>query len=160
MTISVVITTIILALLPIFELRGAIPYAVLNGMPLPLAAVTAFAANALVAPLVLIFLETFHRIFYRWRWYAKLFDRVVARTRQKIHAGIEKYGYWGILLFVAIPLPFTGAWTGTLGAWLFGLGKRKTILAATCGVAIAALIVSLVMGLGISALSLFLKAPQ
>lgn len=157
MTTKTLIITALLAMLPISELRGAIPYAVANGMTLPMAALLAFIMNALVAPAAFLFLETFHKLFYHWGWYKRLFDRVVERTRTKLHAKIEKYGYWGLLLFVAVPLPVTGAWTGTLAAWIFGLGRRKSMLMIALGVFIACIIVSLVVGLGVSALSIFVK---
>ncbi|HAE22749.1 MAG TPA: ligand-binding protein SH3 [Spirochaetaceae bacterium] len=157
MPLSTILTTIFLAFLPISELRGAIPYGVARGMPLLEAALLAAACNALVGPVAFIFLETFHKLFYRWAFYARVFDRFVERSRAKVHEKVERYGYLGIMLFVAIPLPITGAWTGTLGAWILGLSKRKTMLAVAAGVVISALIVSLVVGLGVEAFSLFIK---
>lgn len=149
--------TVGLSFLPISELRGAIPFAVARGVPLLEAALLSVACNALVGPVAFVFLETFHKLFYKWPFYARLFDRFVAKARGKVHEKVEKYGYWGIMVFVAIPLPITGAWTGTLGAWILGLGKRKTMVAVAAGVAIAGVIVSLVVGLGVEALSLFIK---
>lgn len=157
MNLSTLIGTIVLSFLPISELRGAIPFAVARGMPLLQAALLATACNALVSPVALLFLETLHRLFYRWHFYARLFDRFVAGARSKVHAQVERYGYWGIMLFVAIPLPITGAWTGTLGAWILGLGRRRTMLAVAAGVVVAGLIVSAVIGLGVGALSIFVK---
>ncbi len=151
------IITVGLSFLPISELRGAIPFAVARGVPLVQAALLAVACNALVGPGAFVFLETFHKLFYKWPVYARIFDRFVAKARGKVHEKVEKYGYLGIMVFVAIPLPITGAWTGTLGAWILGMGKRKTMLAVAAGVAIAGVIVSLVVGLGVEALSLFIK---
>jgi len=105
----------------------------------------------------MIFLETVHRLLYRWSFYAGIFDRFVAKARAKVHKEVEKYGYLGIMVFVAIPLPITGAWTGTLGAWILGMDRKKTMLAVAGGVAIAGIIVSLVVGLGVEALSVFIK---
>ncbi len=157
MPLSTILTTVFLAFLPISELRGAIPYAVARGMPIVEAALLAAACNMLVGPVAFIFLETFHKLFYRWGFYARVFDRFVERSRAKVHAQVERYGYIGIMLFVAVPLPITGAWTGTLGAWILGLSKRKTMIAVAAGVAIAGLIVSLVVGLGVEAFSFFIK---
>jgi uncharacterized membrane protein len=70
---------------------------------------------------------------------------------------VEKWGWLGIALFVAIPLPITGAWTGTLGAWVLGVSKRRTMAAVILGVFIAGAIVSAVVILGIEALNLFVK---
>lgn len=149
--------TVGLALLPISELRGAIPFAVARGMPILEAFFIAVACNALVAPLAFIFLETFHKLFYRWKFYAGLFDRFVERSRHKVHAQVERYGYLGIMIFVAVPLPITGAWTGTLGAWILGLGRRKTIIAVAGGVIISGIIVSVIVGFGVEALGFLIK---
>ncbi len=114
--------TILLSLLPISELRGAIPYAYFNGVSLFIAAPLCILVNAMVAPIAYTFLATFHTIFHaHWHWYASFFDRFVARAQQRVSPKVDKYGYWGILLFVAVPLPITGAWTGTLGSWILGL---------------------------------------
>ncbi|TFG84479.1 MAG: ligand-binding protein SH3 [Spirochaetales bacterium] len=157
MSINPIIATIFLAFLPISELRGAIPYGVARGLTLWQAASIAVVCNILVAPVAFIFLETFHKILYRWGVYARLFDRFVERSRLKIHEKVERYGYLGIMLFVAVPLPITGAWTGTLGAWILGLDKRRTMLAVAAGVLVSGIIVSLVVGLGIEAFSFFVK---
>ena len=149
--------TIGLSLLPISELRGAIPFAFARGMPLIEAYFIAVLCNALVAPLAFIFLETFHRLFYRWPFYAGVFDRFVERSRHKVHAKVERFGYLGIMLFVAIPLPVTGAWTGTLGAWILGLGRKKTMMAVAAGVAIAGVLVSAIVGFGVEALGFLIK---
>lgn len=154
---STIIGTVFLSFLPISELRGAIPFAVARGVPLLQAAGLAVACNALVGPVAFIFLETFHKLLYRWKFYAQTFDRFVASARSKVHEKVERYGYWGIMLFVAVPLPVTGAWTGTLGAWILGMDRKKTMLAVGAGVAIAGIIVSAVIGLGIGTLSIFVK---
>lgn len=149
--------TVGLAIVPISELRGAIPFAVARGTNLFLAAFISFAANALVPLIVFVFLDTVHKLLYKWKFYAGVFDRFVAKTRTKVHASVEKYGYWGLMIFVAIPLPLTGAWTGALGGWILGMDRKKTILAVIAGVFIAAVIVTIVVGLGVSALSIFVK---
>ena len=79
------------------------------------------------------------------------------RARGKVHKEVEKWGWIGIAVFVAIPLPVTGAWTGTLGSWILGLDKRKTMLAVIVGVAVAGAIVTAVVVLGVKALDLFVK---
>ncbi|MDP2790220.1 MAG: small multi-drug export protein [Rectinemataceae bacterium] len=148
----------LLALLPISELRGAIPFAVLRGMNVIQAALLCTAINALVPLLAFLFLSTVHKLFYRWKPYKDFFDRFVERTRLKVHPQVEKYGYWGLLIFVAIPLPVTGAWTGTLGAWILGMNRKKAILAIIGGVIVAGTIVAVLVALlGAGANSIFLK---
>lgn len=149
--------TAFLAFLPISELRGAIPFAIARGMDWKWAYLYAVSLNALVAPACWIFLSTFHKLFLRMEWYRTFFDRFVERARGKVHEQVEKWGWVGIAAFVAIPLPVTGAWTGTLGAWILGLGKRKTMAAVILGVAGAGAIVTAVVVLGVKALDLFVK---
>ena len=149
--------TALFCLLPIFELRGAIPYGMTQELPLIFLIPFCIVLNALVGPFVFLFLSSFHKLFIRYRWYQSLFEKVVARARHKVHAKVEKYGYLGLVLFVAIPLPITGAYTGALGAWVLGLDAKKTFLAVLLGVTIAAGVVTLVTFLGIEALSLFVK---
>jgi uncharacterized membrane protein len=157
--------TAVLSILPISELRGGIPFAMANGIPWFIAWPFAAAVNALAAPLCWIFLSTVHRLFYGaesggFPWYRSLFDRVVERARHKLHRGVEKWGVLGIAIFVAIPLPMTGAWTGTLGAWVLGLPKRKTFAAVILGVITAGAIVTAVMLLGIEAFHIFIKTKS
>jgi len=160
--------TAVLSLLPISELRGGIPYAILNNIPWYIAWPFAAAVNALVAPLCWLFLSTVHRLFYGtaangeaekggFSWYRFIFDRFVESARKKLHGGIEKWGALGVAIFVAIPLPVTGAWTGTLGAWVLGLPKRKTLVCVILGVIIAGAIVTAVMLLGLGAFRIFIK---
>nr|WP_321304618.1 small multi-drug export protein [uncultured Sphaerochaeta sp.] len=150
--------SILLSLLPISELRGGIPYAYFNGVSLLIATPLCVLTNALVAPIVYTFLATFHKIFHEhWRWYASFFDRFVARAQRRVSPKVNKYGYWGILLFVAIPLPITGAWTGTLGSWILGLDKRKTMMAVFGGVIVSGLIVTSLVVLGVGIDSVFIK---
>ena len=151
------IWTSVLTLLPIAELRGGLPYALARGIPWVAAYPYCVLLNALVAPIAYVFLDTFHKLLYRWGFYAGIFDKLVERARHKLTAKVERYGFWGVALFVGIPLPITGAWTGTLGAWVLGLSRRRTMLAVLAGVTISGLIVSAIVLLGIEALDLFIK---
>jgi uncharacterized membrane protein len=157
MSIRALLLTVLLCLLPVSELRGGLPYALSAGLPLAIAFPLCVVANALVAPLLLLFLSSLHRLLQRWAGYARLSERILERARRSVHAKVERYGYVGLFLFVAIPLPFTGAYTGTLGAWVLGMDSRKTMLAVLAGVVTAGIIVSAVALLGIRALELFLR---
>jgi len=90
-------------------------------------------------------------------WYKNFFERFIERARIKLHKKVERWGWLGIAVFVAIPLPLTGAWTGTLGAWVLGLSKRKTMLAVLLGVLTSGVVVTSMVLLGIQALSFFIK---
>jgi uncharacterized membrane protein len=156
-SVTVFFWTAFLSFLPISELRGGIPFAIANGVPWYGAYLFSAGMNALVAPACWIFLSTLHKLFLKMAWYKKFFDRFVERAREKLRGGVEKWGWLGIAAFVAIPLPVTGAWTGTLGAWVLGVPKRRTMAAVILGVFAAGAIVSAVVMLGIEALHLFLK---
>jgi uncharacterized membrane protein len=159
MNLTTLLWTVLLALLPISELRGAIPYAVLRGVDVLTAGLLGTAINALVPLLAYLFLNTIHKLLYGAAWYKKFFDRFVEKARTKVHASVEKYGYWGLMIFVAIPLPMTGAWTGTLGAWVLGMEWKKACLAIVAGVVIAGIVVSLLVAiLGAGANTIFFKA--
>jgi uncharacterized membrane protein len=128
-----------------------------NGVPWYIAYPYAALLNALVAPVCWIFLSTLHRLFLKMAWYEDLFKRFVERARDKLRGGVEKWGWIGVALFVAVPLPVTGAWTGTLGAWVLGISKRRTMLAVILGVFCAGAVVTAVTILGIQALGFFIK---
>jgi uncharacterized membrane protein len=158
MDINTILGTVVLGLLPISELRGAIPFAYFREVPLHWAVLMGVGSNLLVSPLALFFLTFIHRFFYdRWHWYKEIFDKTVVRTRVKLAPKVATLGFLGIILFVGIPLPVTGAWTGTLGAWVLGLDKKKSILAVNVGVLMSGAIVTTIILLGKSASSLFVK---
>jgi uncharacterized membrane protein len=157
-TSSVWFFTALLSFLPISELRGAIPFAVASGIPWYWAYPFAAGLNALVAPVCWIFLSTLHKFFLKMAWYRRFFDSFVERARVKLHRGVEKWGWLAVAAFVAVPLPITGAWTGTLGAWVLGLSKRRTLPAVILGVTVAGAIVTAVVVLGIKAADVFIKS--
>ncbi len=154
---TLIVTTLI-TLTPIFELRGGIPYAVGRGVPVAAAYLLAVVVNAAVGPLVFIFLGSIHRFLLRLTLYQRLFARLRDRTRSKVETKVGKYGYLGLALFVAVPLPVTGAYTGALGAWVLGLDPKRSCLAVAAGVLVAGLVVSVVTMLGVEALSIFVKS--
>ena len=162
MNLHTLLVTTILCIAPISELRGGLPFALSQGVHFVWAYLFCVAVNSLVGPLLHLFLTTLHKLLSRWNGYQRLFEGLVERARLKVKAKVDKYGYWGIVMFVAIPLPITGVYTGTLGAWVLGLDAKKTSLAVLLGAALAGLIVTavyyLVVDLGLNALRFFIKA--
>ncbi len=150
-----------LCLLPISELRGGLPFALSQGIHPVAAFLMCVGFNMLVGPLVFLFLSTSHKILTPWQFYNRIFDIVVARARNKLKTKVDRFGYWGIVVFVGIPLPVTGAYTGALGAWILGLNPKKSLLFIAIGVVISGIIVSavyfLVTELGLEALEIFIK---
>jgi uncharacterized membrane protein len=156
-TLTILLWTAFLSFLPISELRGGIPFALAKGIPWYWAYPFAAGINVLAAPACWLFLSTLHRLFLKMAWYQALFGRFVERARGKLKKGVEKWGWLGVAAFVAVPLPVTGAWTGTLGAWVLGLPRRRTLPAVILGVAVAGALVTAAALLGIQAFSLFVK---
>jgi uncharacterized membrane protein len=137
------LTTVILAMAPISELRGAIPYAVTVGnMPWQQAYVIAVIANFIPVIFILNFIGPVSEYMRRWKSFDRFFDWLFARTRRKGKM-IERFEVLGLILFVAIPLPVTGAWTGSVAAFLFGVRKRVAFPAIFAGILIAGVIVTL-----------------
>ena len=143
------ILTILYATLPINELRGTIPLAISWGIKPIYAFILAVIGNT-IPVFVLLFglgkLSTFaqkHSLFLN-----KILNWVFQRTRKKTAKAIKKYGPLALFFFVAIPLPFTGAWTGSIAAWLFGIPFKKAILPIMLGIVVAGIIItSLSIGL-------------
>jgi len=152
-----ILKIIIFSLLPISELRGSIPIGLSSGLPLSLVFPIAVLSNICVFPIFYLFLTFIHKLLMKLTLYRKFFDYFLERTRKKVGPKVEKYGYLGLTLFVAIPLPVTGAYTGTLGAWVFNMKKRKSFLAVILGVVIAGIIVSIVSIFGIHLFDFFIK---
>ena len=157
MTSSDLLITGLLSIAPISELRGAIPFALAKGMPVIWAYLFCVGMNFLASVLVLIFLNTFHRLFYHIGIYKKFFDSFIEKARRKVGEKLDRYGTLGLTVFVAVPLPVTGAITGTFGAWVLGMKKRQIFPAILAGVAIAGSIVSVIANYGIEAFSFFTK---
>lgn len=151
------IKSILLSVLPIAELRGGIPYALLHNIDPITAYIVCCGANILAFPIVYFFLGVLHPIFMKVKFYESLFEKIVARTRLKVEGNIDKWGFWGLMVFVMIPLPVTGAYTGSFAAWIFGIKKRKAFMAVSLGILIAGVIVSAVVLSGAEAFHFLYK---
>ncbi|MBD3263722.1 MAG: ligand-binding protein SH3 [Candidatus Omnitrophica bacterium] len=138
------LAVVIISALPLLELRGAIPAGFYWEIPGCQVYLLAFIGNMLpVLPLLLIFRFFFEKLknarfvgrFFRW-W----FSRVERNSRQ-----FKRFGFWGVVFLVSIPLPVTGAWTGSVAATLFRLNVRRAFLAIALGVALAGILVTLLV---------------
>lgn len=137
---------IIISMLPFIELRGAIPVAMgIYHMGIPEAFALSVIGNMIPVPFILIFLGNAEHFLRRYKRWGRLFTWLFERTRRKAIKNIEKYEVVGLMIFVGIPLPMTGAWTGALIAYLFGLDYKKSFLTIFLGVLMAGVIVTLVM---------------
>ena len=134
--------TFVLSMLPVSELRGALLYALSIGeVPFKVAYPLAVIGNMIPIIPVVLFLEPASNLLRRFAWGDKLVEWVFAKARSRSDK-IRMYETWGLVLFVAIPLPVTGAWTGSVAAFLCGIKKPAALAAILCGVLIAGLVVS------------------
>ena len=136
------IITFLMAMVPVVELRGAIPYGVIAGLSVPEAFVLAVLGNLAPIP----FLVVFTRKVFEWlRTKSEGLDRMVRKLEAKADKNkelVEKYEFFGLMLLVAIPLPGTGAWTGALVAAMMNMRLKRAMPAITVGVIVAGIIVT------------------
>lgn len=145
---------ILLSMLPIIELRGGLPlainYAIQNNLSVLIVSFLIILSNILVIFFVFFFLDNLHKIFLKFSFYKKFFNFYLDKMQKKIDKFEKKYsalGFLALAIFVAVPLPGTGAWTGTLISWILGLDRKKSIFSIAVGVIIAGILV-LLMTLG------------
>ena len=140
----------ICSMLPIIELRGAIPMAFAMGLPWWQAYLISVVGNLLPVPFILLLIN----IVIKWmasskvKFFNKIANFLLERVEKK-RDRIEKYSFWGLCFFIAVPLPVTGAWTGSLVAAVIGMKPWKAFLSALLGVLIAGAVVTLIVYGGI-----------
>lgn len=138
-----------LAMLPIFELRGAIPWAIHHyKMPWYKAYLLGVAGNFIPIPIILLILKFGLDLLSRVPLFRRFFEWLFARTRKK-GSLIKKYEAFGLILFVMIPLPITGAWTGSVAAYIFGIKFFPALLCILIGICLAGVIVTILSLFGI-----------
>lgn len=138
------ISTFFISMLPVVELRLGLPYGIALGLDYPLALTAAVLGNMLPVPFIILFIR---QIFAWMRRHMPKLDGFVAKIESKAHLKgetVQKYGPLGLLIFVAIPLPGTGAWTGALVAAMMEMRLKRAFPAIAIGVVIAGVIVSVV----------------
>lgn len=132
----------VISLMPILELRGGLLAASLLDVEYVRAAIICVVGNVLPIPIVLLFLKMVLDIFSKWKVTKKIVDWLQKKVDNK-REQIDKYGYLGLALFVGIPLPGTGAWTGALLAVMLGMNRKKSFIFILLGVLMAAIIMSI-----------------
>ena len=135
--------TILVSMVPIVELRGGIPFGVTLGLPVWAAYLAAVIGNILPVPFILVYIR---RIFQWMRRRLPRLNRLVDKLERKAHLKcrrVTKYKYLGLMLFVAVPLPGTGAWTGALAAAFLDMPLRKAIPSIFAGILIAGIAISI-----------------
>ena len=139
-----ILLTFLVAMVPVVELRGAIPFGVVRGLNLWTAIIASVLGNLIPVPFIILFIR---KIFAWMRAHMPKLDGLVIRMEKKAEknrAAVEKYAFWGLVILVAIPLPGTGAWTGALVAAMMEMRLKRAFPAIAIGVAIAGVIVSVI----------------
>jgi uncharacterized membrane protein len=140
-----VLFTFLISLSPFGEARAGIPYGELNGLPIFLVFIIGLAANLLIFPLFYRAIEFSNKHFFKNEFYKKSVIYLSSRAKARTKTMIKKYGVWGLMIFVMIPLPVTGAYIGTIAAYIFGISYKKSLIAISSGVTISSIMVASVM---------------
>ena len=137
-TIGKFISTFFISMVPVVELRLGLPYGIALDLDYPLALLAALLGNMVPVPFIIVYIQ---RIFAWLRRHWAALNSVISRLEDKAHLKgetVRKYGPLGLLIFVAIPLPGTGAWTGALVAALLDMRLKSAVPTILLGVCIAA----------------------
>lgn len=141
-TFGKIIMTFLISMVPVLELRGAIPIAVANGLNFWVAIIVSVIGNLVPVPFIILFIR---KIFTLMRKWSSKLDGLVTRLEQRAAKKsdvVQKYAFWGLFILVAIPLPGTGAWTGALVAAMLDMRLSRAFPAILLGVVGAAVIVT------------------
>lgn len=153
-----ILELILITFLPFLELRASIPYGILKeGMSWQLVFLVCVVTNIILAPIIYFFLDKVIHLFLRIKVIDRIYQHYVAKTQKKIKKYVEKYGEWAVAVFIGIPLPGSGVYSGMLASYLIGLGYKKSFYAAVIGVLIAGIIVTLISVSGAEAWFFFLR---
>jgi len=153
-----IIQLILVTFIPGLELRASIPYGItVLGMPWIKVVIITFITNILLGPIVYILLNQFVHIVIKINFFNKIYEKFVIRTQHKIENKVEKYGELGLALFIGVPLPGSGVYTGALAAFILGLNFKKFLIATVIGVFIAGILVTIATLTGVGIFEFMLK---
>ena len=133
----------IISMIPILELRGGLLVAWYLGVTILKAIPICIIGNIIPIPFILLFIKKIFQLLKKVQFFEKIIGKLENRAMKKSD-NIKKYEFWGLVLFVGIPLPGTGAWTGSLIAALLEVDFKKAVLAELLGIILATIIVSFV----------------
>lgn len=150
-----ILALVLVTFIPLLELRASIPLGILSGearlfgltlqgfgLNFILVFTVCVISNIILGILVYFFLNKFVKHLIQFRLFAKYYNKKVKKTQRKIEPYVKKYGTFGVALFIGLPLPGSGSYTGALGAYLLGLDYKKFIIANIIGVVIAGTLVT------------------
>ncbi|WP_033316919.1 COG2426 family protein [Pontibacter roseus] len=131
--------TFLLSISPFGEARAGIPFAILNNVHFIWAFLIGTVGNILVYPLFMWLIDSFSQKFWPFKAYKKGVVFLCKRAKKIAGGNVQKHGFWGLMVFVMIPLPGTGAYMGTIAANIFQIERRRAFTAITLGVIISSL---------------------
>ena len=149
-TVGKCVFTMLVSMIPIIELRGGLPFGVALGLPYHLAFPAAVLGNIIPAPFIIVYIR---RVFLLMRRYLPRLNGLVDKLERKAHLKgqkVRRYQYLGRWIFVAIPLPGTGAWTGSLVAAFLNMRLKQALPAVVLGVMTAGCIMTALTHVGIN----------
>ena len=141
-TLGKVIATFFISMVPVIELRGAIPIGVGYGLPYWAAVIISVIGNLVPVPFIILFIRKIFELMRKW---SPKLDGIVTKLEKRAESKsdvVQKYAFWGLFILVAIPLPGTGAWTGALVAAMLDMRLKRAFPAIALGVLGAAAIVT------------------
>lgn len=137
------IIVFIISMVPILELRGGLVAAALLGIPMIKAVLLCVIGNIIPVPFILAFITPIFNWLKKTKWIRSKLEKLEQKSMGKSET-IQKYEFWGLMLFVGIPLPGTGAWTGALIASLLNIKFKKAFSAIICGIFMATVIMCII----------------
>jgi len=143
--IQAIFILVAVTLIPALELRASIPVGIFKlaeQLSWPMVAVVCIVANVILGWGVFLVMGPAFTFIRKWGWFDRKIWPILEKTQHKIHPYVEKYGEFGVAVFIGIPLPGSGVYTGAFGSYLLGLDKRKFAIANVIGVLIAAIAVT------------------
>lgn len=126
---------------PFGEAKVGIPIGMANGGNIYLVFVACFVANVLVFPLMFFFLDHINKYLLKLRFYKKAAIYVAKKAKVGSGDKIKKYGFWGLIFFVMLPIPGTGVYAGSIASYLFKIERKKAFVANTIGIFISSVII-------------------
>lgn len=139
---EVLLYTFLLSISPLGEARAGIPYAVLNDVHIFWAFITGLVANLLIYPMFMWLIQKFSLKLWPNRTYRKGVIHFSRRAKKGVGTDNQKYGFWGLMIFVMIPLPGTGAYMGTIAASVLKIAPKKAFLAISLGVFVSCVLMA------------------
>lgn len=134
--------TFLISISPFGEARAGIPYAVLNDIHIIWAFIIGLIANLLVFPLLMWLIDTFSIKLWPNRMYRKGVVKLSRRAKKSVGGKFQKYGFWALMLFVMIPLPGTGAYIGTIAAYVLKIERKRAFMATSIGVTLSCIVMA------------------